>query len=286
MKKIISHKLIIAISAILVVEIACSKQENEDLNLVAVKPIPAVNDTILNVNYESGEVTSGVNGITATHATASDAAYIISSGSTGKYAIAHKVTLGDSGYFSDGAYRSEADAVTLAKYRYVPGDEHRYEVSILLKDWQEWNNSNPAYGDNIFQLKMSNDQLLPLRILTKRNSIVARDYEYQDNLITDYRPYINQWIKFRIEVKWAMDKTGYMKIYAKLPMQSDYILLLERNNFVTFTGDPTAGNVGYLKWGVYREAGKDANGNTVTNDNVLTRIAYHDDIRIIKLPLK
>jgi hypothetical protein len=37
---------------------------------------------------------------------------------------------------------------------------------------------------------------------------------------------------------------------------------------------------------VYREAGKDANGNVITSDNVLTRIAYHDDIRIIRLPLK
>lgn len=285
MKKMISINLV-TIIVTLFVGIACSRQENEDLNSVTVKPNQAVNDTILNLNYESGEPTSGVIGITATHATATDAAYMISKGSTGNYAIAHKVTLGDSGYFSDGAYRSESDAVSLAKYRYVPGDELRYEVSILLKDWQQWNSANPAYGDNIFQLKMSDNQLLPLRILTKRNSIVARDYEDQDNLITDYRPYINQWIKFRIEVKWAMDNTGYMKIYTKLPNQSDYNLVLERKKIVTFTGNPAIGNVGYLKWGVYREAGKDANGNAVTSDNILTRIAYHDDIRIIKLPLK
>jgi hypothetical protein len=282
MKKSIHLKLI-AISAAIIVLTGCSKEENEDTK--SEKTTQTKNDTILNVNYESGEVTSGINGITASHASAPDAAYI-TSGSTGKYAIAHKVTLGDNNYFSDGAYRSEADAVSLAKYRYVPGDEHRYEVSILLKDWQLWNSANPAYGDNIFQLKMSDNQLLPLRILTKRNSIVARNYEDQDNLITDYRPYINQWIKFRIEVKWAIDNTGYMKIYVKLPNQSDYKLVFERNNFVTFTGNPNVGNVGYLKWGVYREAGKDNNGNVITSDNVLTRIAYHDDIRIIRLPLR
>jgi hypothetical protein len=263
--------------------IACSKEQNNDLEPVLK---PAVNDTILNINYESGEVTSGVTGITGTHAPAADAVSVTSPGSTGKYAIAHKVTLGDNGYFSDGSYRSESDAVTLAKYRYIPGDEHRYEVSILLKDWQQWNSANPAYGDNVFQLKMSDNQLLPLRILTKRNAVVARDYQYQDNLITDYRPYINQWIKFRIEVKWAMDETGYMKIYVKLPDQSDYNLVLERNNFITFTGSPAVGNVGYLKWGVYREAGKNADGSVITSDNVLTRIAFHDDIRIIRLPLK
>lgn len=263
--------------------IACSKEQNDKLDPF-IKP--AVNDTILNINYESGEVTSGITGITGTHATAADAVYMISPGHTGKYAIAHKVTLGDSGYFSNDAYRSESDAVSLAKYRYNPGDEHRYEVSILLKDWQSWNSANPAYGDNVFQLKMSDNQLLPLRILTKRNAIVARNYQYQDNLVTDFRPYINQWIKFRVEVKWMTDTTGYMKIYVKLPDQSDYKLVLQRNNFVTFTGNPANGNVGYLKWGVYREAGKDDNGNIITSDNVLTRIAYHDDIRIIRLPLK
>jgi len=273
-----------AFSIVLIAVTACSKDDNDNSKPEA--PIKAINDTILNVNYESGEVTSGITGITGTHATASDAVYITTTTSSGKYAVAHKVTLGDTGYFSDGAYRSEADAVSLAKYRYVPGDEHRYEVSILLKDWQQWNNANPAYGDNLFQLKMSDNQLLPLRILTKRNAVVARDYEYQDNLITDYRPYINQWIKFRIEVKWAMDKTGYMKIYVKLPDQSDYNLVLERNNFVTFTGNPAVGNVGYLKWGVYREAGKNADGSVITSDNVLTRIAFHDNIRIIRLPLK
>lgn len=282
MKKSIPLKLIIA-SVAFIITASCSK-DNDDSK--PEEPIQAVNDTILNINYESGEVTSGITGITGTHALADDAVYITSPGSNSKYAIAHKVTLGDNAYFSDGSFRSESDAVSLAKYRYAPGDEHRYEVSILLKDWQPWNSTDPAYGDNIFQLKMSNNQLLPLRILTKRNAIVARDYQYQDNLITDYRPYVNQWIKFRIEVKWTLDNTGYMKIYAKIPNQSDYKLLLERTNFRTFTGDPTVGNVGYLKWGVYREAGQDANANVITSDNILTRIAYHDDIRIIKLPLK
>lgn len=283
MKNNIPLKLIIASMAFLI-GTACSKEDNDDSK--PEEPTQAVNDTILNINYETGEFTSGITGITGSHATAADAVYMTSPGSTDKYAVAHKVTLGDDTYFSDGSYRSESDAVSLVKYRYAPGDERRYEVSILLKDWQSWNGTDPAYGDNIFQLKMSDNQLLPLRILTKRNAIVARNYQYQDNLITDYRPYINQWIKFRIDVKWTLDNTGYMRIYAKLPNQSDYKLFLERTNFVTFTGNPAVGNVGYLKWGVYREAGKDANGNVITSDNVLTRIAYHDDIRIIKLPLK
>ncbi|MCD0470389.1 heparin lyase I family protein [Flavobacterium sp. JAS] len=247
-------------------------------------PLPAiVTNTILNINYEDGTTSSGITGITATHASAADAAYMISPGATGNYGIAHKVTLGNPDYYSDQAYRSESDAVSVAQYRHLPGDERRYEFSVLLKDWEQWNSANPAYGDNIFQLKMSDGQVIPVRILTKRNSIVTRNYTEQNDLVADYRPYINQWIHFRIDVKWTLDNTGYLKIYTKLPDQSDYNLVLDRNNFVTFTGNVENGNVGYLKWGVYREAGTDANGNVITSDNVLTRIAYHDDIKIFEL---
>ncbi|MNY25697.1 hypothetical protein D3C86_1594970 [compost metagenome] len=130
--------------------------------------------------------------------------------------------------------------------------------------------------------------MVPVRILTKRNAIVTRNTTYQDNLVTDFRPYINQWIHFRIDVKWATTNTGYLKIYTKLPGQTTYNLVLNRDNYTTYTGTPDTlpGQHGYIKWGVYREAGKDANGNVITTDNVLTRIAYHDNIRIIVLPLQ
>jgi hypothetical protein len=242
-------------------------------------------DTLVNVNYKTGTLDSGLTGINPTNATASDAAYIV--GAADPYHIAHKVTLGIPGYYSNEAYRSESDADYAPNARYMPGDERRYEFSLLLKDWQEWNSSNPAYGDNVFQLKLSGGALVPVRILTKRNAIVTRNTTYQDDLVTDFRPYINQWIHFRIDVKWATTNTGYLKIYTKLPGQTSYNLVLDRNNYATYTGTPETlpGQHGYIKWGVYREAGKDANGNVILSDNALTRIAYHDDIRIIKLPL-
>jgi hypothetical protein len=252
-------------------------------NFLIASPPVAVTNTILNINYENGTTNSGITGISATHASATDAAYMISEGATGNYGIAHKVTLGDPDYYSDGAYRSESDAVSVPQYRYLPGDERRYEFSVLLKDWVQWNSANTPYGDNIFQLKMSDEQLIPMRILTKRNSIVTRNYTEQNDLVADYRPYINQWIHFRIDVKWTTDNTGYLKVYTKLPDQADYNLMLDRNNFATFTGNVENGNVGYIKWGVYREAGYDTNGNVIISDNVLTRIAYHDDIRIFEL---
>lgn len=244
-------------------------------------------DTILNLSYESNITNSGVTGISPTGASAPDAFYMVSPGATGSYAVAHKSTLGNAGYYSFGAYCSESDAVSLSKYQFFPGQLRRYEVSVLLKDWQAWNSANPPYGDNLFQLKVSNDMGEPLRIMAKRNSIVTRRYNtYQENLVADFRPYVNQWIRFRIDVKWTADSTGYMRIYVKMPDDSIYIQKVEQASYRTFTGNVANGNVGYIKWGVYRECGKDANGNAILTDNVLTRIAWHDDVRIIELKPK
>ena len=266
---------------------ACDNEKNNIANSNNDVPnLTITNDTLLDVNYESGTVNSAITGINPTNAIASDAAYIV--GLAGTYHIAHKVILGVSGYYSNEAYRSESDADNISNARFLPGDERRYEFMVLLKDWEEWNSENPAYGDNIFQLKVSGGALVPVRILTKRNAIVTRNTNYQDNLVTDFRPYINQWIHFRIDVKWATTNTGYLKIYTKLPDQDNYNLVLNKSNYATYTGTPETlpGQHGYIKWGVYREAGKDTNGNVITSDNILSRIVYHDNIRIIKLPLE
>ena len=243
------------------------------------------NDTILNINYESGTLNSGINTIGATKATATDAAYMLSPGFNSNYAIAHKVTLGLPEYYSNDAYRSEADAINLSEALFFPGMERRYEFSVYLKDWQQWNSVNPPYGDNIFQLKVSGGDPVPVRILTKRNTIVAR-YDVSGNgiIISDFRPQINKWINFRIDVKWTLDNTGYFKIYTQYEGETNYTLRLENLNARTFTGTKLQnGQKGYIKWGVYREAGKDIDGNVILTDNALTRIAYHDNIRIIKL---
>lgn len=270
---------------------ACSKSVNmpvEDSvhNISDVSKLNQINlagDTILKINYESATENSGIEGVTSTYAAADDAADMVSPGSNGSYAISHKVTLGSPGYWSANAYRSESDADYAANARFLPGNERRYEFSVLLKDWEQYKPGNPPYGDNIFQLKITSGDLVPVRILTKRNSIVTRNTTYQDALVKDFRPYINQWIHFRIDVKWANNNTGYLKIYTKLPNQTTYNLILNRPDYATYTGTGLSGQHGYLKWGVYREAGKDGDGNVITTDNALTRIAYHDDIHIISL---
>jgi|GEM_PF-2285021 len=79
----------------------------------------AVGDTILNVTYQSGTTNSGITGIKATDATATDAAYVVTDDAN-NYAIAHKIVYGDPGYYSSSAYRSESDAGKLQTHASFP----------------------------------------------------------------------------------------------------------------------------------------------------------------------
>jgi len=271
--------------AVIFLAASCSKVQNgltsqtENQNFTIPKmgtgPQSGLNygDTILNVTYEDGTTNSGITGINPSNATATDAVYVVSPGNISpNHAIAHKVVYGDSGYNSDGNWRSESDAQQIIPARYFPGDERRYEFSVLLKDWPIWNQGDPTNESNLFQLKVSGGENVPLMIRTQRNAVRIR---YQDvstkDIISNLQPYVNQWIQFRIDVLWATTNTGYMRTYMKLPGQSNYVLVDEKTNYSTFTGNVSDGNLGYIKWGLY-----------VVPPNS-TRIAYHDDIRIINL---
>lgn len=288
----LSRSIVIAILAVttpvIFLATSCSKKENNPISEYV--PVPGnagaptsnvpKNDTILNVTYESGQLNSGIDDLGLTTATAPDADYIVNPARNGSnYAVAHKIIYGDAGYYSDGAYRSESDALAI-KYRFFPGEERRYEFSTLLKDWTPWDASKEIYESNFYQLKVSGNSTgsgVPLQIRATRNSIRLRyalstGFGTKD-ILADVRPYVNQWIHFRIDVLWSDGNTGYMKTYMKLPGQSDYVKVDERLNYKTFDGNVSIGNVGYIKWGLY------------ASNQGLTRIAYHDDIRIIKLPL-
>lgn len=238
-------------------------------------------DTLLLVNYESGTLNSGIPNLDTTNATAADAAYIVSPGRTGNYAIAHKVVLGDSAYFSNEHWRSESATASIPEGKHQPGDERRYEVSLLLKDWQPFVAGNSTAGDIIFQGKLGGGGNPAFYLMTKRNTIAFRapNNDFQTNILADYRPYINQWIDFRIDVLWSDTTTGYYKVSMKLPGQSDYSLIWQIDHFQTWKPDNPLAVSGYLKWGLYRP------DQSVANGDVITRIIYHDDIRIIQLPL-
>ncbi|MFH6969781.1 heparin lyase I family protein [Flavobacterium sp. FlaQc-28] len=253
--------------------------------LTAVPPTPpaTITNTLVNVDYESGTVNSGIPNLTTTHATAADAEYLVSPGRTGNYAIAHRVTIGDEGYFSDNHWRSEAaTAQMFADGKYYPGDERRFEVSLQLKDWEPYTSGMAQSGDIIFQGKQSGGENPAWYLSAKRNSITFRipNDNIEPSIIGDFRLYINQWIDFRVDAKMTTDATGYYKVYYRLPGQTEYTLAWQVSNFRTFNQDvPETNPSGYLKWGLYRP------GQSITTDppNVTTRIIYHDDIKIFEL---
>lgn len=235
----------------------------------------SVGDVLLNVNYENGAFDSGITGVSATNATAADAVYMVQPGATGNYAIAHKVVYGDPGYYSNDNWRSESATNQYKPANFYPGDERRYEFSVLLKDWTPWKAGDPTNETNIFQLKISGGAGVPLQVRTQRNVMRLR-FAVDNNvppvdIIPDVRPYVNQWIHFRIDVKWTDTATGYMNTYMKLPNQSNYVLVDDKTNYTTYNKGPVGGGHGYIKWGVY-----------VTPPDI-TRIVYHDDIKIIYL---
>jgi hypothetical protein len=262
-------------------------KESNNLSLSKVlatkESLPTTNgDTLVYVNYESGTLNSGITGLTTTHATASDASYIVTPGRTGSYAVAHKVTLGDTGYFSDGNWRSESATDQLTEGKFTRGDERRYECSLLLKDWTPYTTGMSQAGDIIFQGKLGGGGNPAFYFMTKRNSIAFRmpNNNLQQTIIADFRPYINQWIDFRVDVKWEDGPTGYYKVYCRKPGESTYTLIWQVDNFHTFLPDNPNAVSGYNKWGLYRA------DESLAAGDVPTRIIYHDDIRIIKLPLQ
>ncbi len=232
--------------------------------------------TILNVDYATGEMTSGIPGLTSTNAAAPDAARIETDYSrSGGFAISHKVVLDDVDYNSNGSPRSESDTVSILNTRYEPGMHRKYEFSFLLKDWEDWGGEFIP-NDIIWQFKHTGggpDATFGI----KRNSLVFRyGATGQLNIINDMRPFDNKWIDLQTEILWADDNTGFIKVFVKNEDQTTFSQVVDITNYKTFT-DQATGDFGYLKWGLYRS-------DSTSSNNSLTRIVYHDNITISNIP--
>ncbi|MDX2393564.1 polysaccharide lyase [Streptomyces sp. DK15] len=236
----------------------------------------SVSATLLDIEYANGQLNSGIPNLTTTHATAADASYVVDSGAD--HAVAHKVTLGDPGYVSDGAPRSESATNDVHEGKFVVGDKQRYEFSVMLKDWETWESGESEAGDIIFQGKHAGGNLPSFYLMTKRNSIAFRSptLSLQSTVVDDFRPHLGQWMHFRVDVSWTDDSTGYYKVSTKMPGESDYTLRQTYANVKTFHPVNPA-EFGYLKWGLYRP------DQTLAKGDVPTRVVYHDDIRVLDL---
>ncbi|WP_405686837.1 polysaccharide lyase [Streptomyces sp. NBC_01387] len=233
---------------------------------------------VLHVDYESGTLDSGVKGLTTTHATAPDASGVVRPGNGSAYAVQHKVTLGDPGYESNGAPRSETATDLLTNGQFVVGDVQRYEFSVLLKDWQPYKSGDSETGDIVFQGKYAGGNVPAFYLMAKRNAMAFRSphLNRQTTVVPDFRPYVNKWMKFRVDARWTTDETGYFKVSVQLPGQSDYTSAASYENVRTYQPENPAEH-GYIKWGLYRPS------ESIENGDVPTRIVQHDNIRIFDL---
>ncbi|MFF5786121.1 heparin lyase I family protein [Streptomyces sp. NPDC012693] len=232
---------------------------------------------LLTIDYESGTLNSGLPDLTTTHATAGDASYVVPSGS-GR-AVAHKVTLGDPAYVSDGAPRSESATNDVHEGKFVVGDRQRYEFSVLLTDWKPFAPGDSENGDIIFQGKHAGGNQPSFYLMTKRNSIAFRSpiLGLQATVVDDFRAHAGQWMHFRVDVGWTDDSTGFYRVSTRMPGETRYTLRTAFENVRTFHPvNPTT--FGYLKWGLYRP------GQTLEQGDVPTRVIHHDDIRVLDLP--
>ncbi|MFI5804956.1 heparin lyase I family protein [Streptomyces sp. NPDC051561] len=231
---------------------------------------------LLDVNYKDGSLNSGIPGLTTTHAKAKDASYVVKSGDD--HAIAHKVTLGNPDYVSDGAPRSESATNALPAGQIHVGDKHRYEFDVLLKDWKTYEPGDSQTGDIFFQGKHAGGNKPSFYLMTKRNSIAFRSpiLGLQATVVDDFRPYVNKWMSFRVDVSWTDDKTGYYRISTRMPGEPDFTLRKTYDDVQTFHPEnPT--DFGYLKWGLYRP------DESIEKGDVPTRVVHHDNIRILDL---
>ncbi|MCT6781282.1 polysaccharide lyase [Streptomyces sp. CS7] len=240
------------------------------------KPVrPEQASDLLDVDYESGSLDSGIPGLTTTHAKASDASTVESGGDGSARSVSHKVTLNDPDYVSDGAPRSESANNEIEKSLIHVGDVHRYEFSVMLKDWET---SSGKAGDIIFQGKHAGGNKPSFYLMAQRNAIAFRSplLDLQAPVVEDFRPHIDRWMRFRIDVRWAESRTGYYKVSVQLPGETDFTLKKTYTDLNTFHPEnPTA--FGYIKWGLYRPASSTEAGDPAT------RVVRHDNIRVIDL---
>ena len=232
---------------------------------------------LLNVGYEAGTLDSGIPNLQATVASAPDAAVVSTAyARSGQYSIDHKVVLDDPAYVSAGAPRSESATNRVTSSFYSSGLRRRYEFSFLLANWQPWDGEATPV-DIIWQFHRFGASA-DMFVAVKRNSLVLRyNGTGQSTLINDIRPYVNQWIDMRIDVLWASTPDGWANVQVRLPGQPDYASVFG-SYFATLDPTFTSSPDGYLTWGLYRPDSSSAAGDPIT------RIIYHDDIRVFELP--
>lgn len=223
---------------------------------------------ILIVDYESGELTSGVPGVSAEPPPAADSIIIDTSVvRSGNYSVRSKVT-NDPSYWSFGDQpRAESNSMAFLPSRYSGGDQIRYNFSFYLDpSWEVEPQSSTAI-DIIWQFKRFNGGP-DMFIATKRDDLVLRAPDGVQIPIIDGYP-VGQWVDLQVDVKWSPDATGNVDLFYKLASDTAFT---QAPSYAGRNMRNALDDNAYLKWGLYRPTFA---SSAVSND---TRIIYHDDI--------
>lgn len=236
---------------------------------------------VLDANYETGTLSSGIEGVAGTRATGADAARIVADvARSGRFAISHKVTLDDPAYVSAGSARSESDTLhgVISATHYRPGVHATYSFSLLLKDWQEWREGGAHPTDILWQFKHTNGGPDAFVGVIRNQLVLRYDPAGRITLIQDIRGLQNKWIDLKFDIYWSDTDNGWYKGWVRTEEQSDFRQAVNVENVRTYTGDP-ANSFGYLKWGLYRPDSRSADTGVA-----LTREVYHDDVKVTVMP--
>ena len=222
---------------------------------------------ILTVDYETGELTSGIPGIGATMPLAADAMTINSNiVRSGSYSFRSKVQH-NTNYISDGNYRAEEDTIGVLPTHYNWGDRVNYQFSICLdSSWQSDNRNSDYIVHQWKRYNLGPDMFVDV----KGTDIVLRvGTNYQMTILYNYS--INKWIDFKLDVSWATDATGSADVYYKYSTNNNFTYVGTYNGY-TMQNDLL--DNGYLKWGIYAPG---LDYSNFTNDPNHAWIVYHDN---------
>jgi hypothetical protein len=238
---------------------------------------------VLDVNYETGTLNSGIRGLDATLARAPDAARIVDGAArSGRYAISHKVTLHDPAYVSAGAPRSESDTNhwEIGQGGHTPSAGNACDLygQPDVEGLAEMARRRTPDGHPLAVQAYARQSRRVVGV--NRNSVIFRYGASAQRHLADESQITNKWLDMKFDIYWSDKNAGWIKLWTRFQGQKDYKLAVNVSGIRTFTGNP-AKDFGYLKWGMYRPKPK----NRALDASVpLTREVYHDDIKMIVLP--
>ena len=223
---------------------------------------------ILTVDYETGELTSGVPGLGATMPPAADAMTINSNiVRSGSYSFRSKVQY-STNYISAGSWRAEEDTIGVLPTHYNWGDRVDYQFSICLDSSWQSDNRNSDYIIHQWKRYGTGPDMF---VDVKGTDIVLRvGASYQKTILYNYP--ISKWIDFKLEVRWAPDATGSAAVYYKYSTNSTFTYVGAYSGY-TMLNDLQ--DNGYLKWGLYAPSLDYSNFTNAPNH---AWIVYHDNV--------